>query len=69
MAKTNGTMKITRVHAPSLNGDYVIEAADEATGQRYRFCADRHGVSAVLRANRPPPAMARIARMVVRQAH
>jgi hypothetical protein len=40
-------MKITRVHAPSLNGDYVVEAADEATGQRYRFCADRHGVSAV----------------------
>jgi len=69
-------MKITRVHAPSLNGDYVVEAADEATGQRYRFCADRHGVPAVFRQHGkfweqidPPPAMARIARIVVRLAH
>jgi hypothetical protein len=67
-------VKITRVHAPSLNGDYVIEAADEATGQRYRFCADQHGVSVVFRQQGhswveidPTPALSRIARMVVRQ--
>jgi hypothetical protein len=42
-------MKITRVHSPSLKGDYFVEATDEATGERYRFCADRHGTSAVFR--------------------
>jgi hypothetical protein len=69
-------MKITRVDGPSLNGDYVVEAADETTGQRYRFCADQHGTSAVFRQQGhswvqidPTPALSRIARMVVRQAH
>jgi hypothetical protein len=69
-------MKITRVHAPSLNGDYFVKAADEATGQRYRFCADQYGTSAVFRQEGrswvqidPTPALSRIARKVVRQAH
>ena len=66
-------MKITCVHSPSLNGDYFVEAADEATGQRYRFCADQHGASAVFRQHghfweqiNPTPALSRLARRIVR---
>jgi hypothetical protein len=67
-------IKITRVDGPSLKGD--VEAADEATGQRYPFCADQNRASIVFRQQGhswvqidPTPARSRIARMVVRQAH
>jgi hypothetical protein len=56
-------MKITRVHSPSLMGDYF----DEATGERYRFRADSMGlplysVSKDVPGSRSiPPALSRIA--------